>query len=99
MRLLRFDGENVSYGVSSYLRMATIAPMRSNVQFRDAMDVQTPEIQIAVQQLVMEHGECSPLELLLATNRLGYEDYRAWREGRLAHLDAVLAGGPHEVRT
>ena len=79
--------------------MATIARIRSNVQFRDAMDVQTPEIQIAVQQLVMEHGECSPLELLLATNRLGYEDYRAWCEGRLAHLDAVLAGGPHEVRT
>ena len=59
----------------------------------------TREVQAAVQQLVMEHGEYSPLELLLATNRLRYEDYRAWREGRLASLDAVLAGGPHEIRT
>ena len=63
------------------------------------MDVHTAEVQTAVQQLVMEHGEYSPLELLLATNRLGYEDYRAWCEGRLASLDPVLAGGPHEVRT
>ena len=53
----------------------------------------------AVQQLLTEHGEYAPLELLLATNRLGYEDYRAWRKGELASLDAVLAGGLHEVRT
>ena len=38
----------------------------------------------------------SRLELLLATNRLGYEDYRAWREGRLETLDAVLADGKRE---
>ena len=63
------------------------------------MDTRDPQVQAAVQQLLMEHGEYSPLELLLATNRLRYEDYRAWREGRLASLDAVLAGGPHEVRT
>ena len=44
----------------------------------------------------MEHGEYVPLELLLATNRLGYEDYRAWREGRLETLDAVLADGQRE---
>ena len=62
------------------------------------MDARTAEMQAAVQRLVMEHGEYSPLELLLATNRLGYEDYRAWREGRLASLDAVLTGGPHEAR-
>ena len=62
------------------------------------MDAPDPQLQAAVQQLVMEHGEYSPLELLLAANRLGYEDYRAWREGRLGSLDAVLAGGPHEVR-
>ena len=47
-------------------------------------------------QLLMEHGEYVPLELLLATNRLGYEDYRAWREGRLETLDAVLADGKRE---
>ena len=63
------------------------------------MDTSVSQLQAAVQQLVMEHGEYSPLELLLATNRLRYEDYRAWREGCLASLDAVLAGGPHEVRT
>ena len=63
------------------------------------MDAHIAEVQTAVQQLVMAHGEYSPLELLLATNRLGYEDYRAWHEGGLASLDAVLAGGPHEVRT
>ena len=37
------------------------------------MDMPTAEVQAAVQQLVMEHGGYSPLELLLATNRLGYE--------------------------
>ena len=63
------------------------------------MNAPDPQVQAAVQQLVMEHGEYAPLELLLAANRLGYEDYRAWREGRLDSLDAVLAGGPHEVRT
>ena len=44
----------------------------------------------------MEHGEYVPLELLLATNRLAYEDYRAWREGRLETLDAILADGKRE---
>ena len=63
-----------------------------------AMDARDPHVQAAVQQLVMEHGEYSPLELLLATNRLGYEDYRAWREGRIGNLDAALAGGPRDVR-
>ena len=58
-----------------------------------SMDVHTAQVQAAVQQLVIEHGEYAPLELLLATNRLGYEDYRAWREGRLETLDAVLADG------
>ena len=46
----------------------------------------------------MEHGEYAPLELLLATNRLGYDDYRAWREGRLETLDAVLADREREIR-
>ena len=63
------------------------------------MDVHTAQVQAAVQQLVMEHGEYAPLELLLATNRLGYVDYRAWREGRLETLDAVLADGRREICT
>ena len=61
------------------------------------MDAYTAQVQAAVQQLVMEHGEYAPLELLLATNRLGYDDYRAWREGRLETLDAVLADGKREI--
>ena len=60
------------------------------------MAVHTTHVQAAVQQLLMEHGEYVPLELLLTTNRLGYEDYRAWREGRLETLDAVLADGTRE---
>ena len=61
------------------------------------MDVHTAQVQAAVQQLLMEHGEYVPLELLLATNRLGYEDYRVWREGRLETLDGVLADGKREI--
>ena len=60
------------------------------------MKPHTAQVQAAVQQLLMEHGEYVPLELLLATNRLAYEDYRAWREGRLDTLDAVLADGRRE---
>ena len=63
-----------------------------------SMDVHTAQVQAAVQRLVMEHGEYMPLELLLATNRLGYEDYQAWREGRLETLDAILADGKRETR-
>ena len=63
------------------------------------MDVHTTQIQAAVQQLVVEHGEYAPLELLLATNRLGYEDYRAWRECRLETLDGVLTDGNRKIRT
>ena len=62
------------------------------------MDVHTTEVQAAVQQLVVEHGEYAPLDLLLATNRLGYEDYRAWRECRLETLDAVLTDGGRKTR-
>ena len=62
------------------------------------MNVRITEVQAAVQQLVMEQGEYAPLELLLATNRLAYEDYRAWREGRIETLDAVLADGNRETR-
>ena len=62
------------------------------------MDVHTTEVQAAVQQLVVEHGEYAPRELLLATNRLGYEDYRAWRECRLETLDGVLTDGGRRTR-
>ena len=96
---LRFGGANGSRGVSSYLRKATIARAYPDGTLERTVDARDPHLQAAVQQLVMEHGEYSPLELLLATNRLGYEDYRAWRGGRLQSLDAVLADGPDEART
>ena len=35
--------------------------------------------------------------MLLTAGRLGYEDYRAWREGRLQTLDAVLVDGMREI--
>ena len=56
------------------------------------------EVQTAVQQLLLEHGAYAPIELLLATNRLSYKDYRAWRKGTLASLDGALAGGVHEAQ-
>ena len=62
------------------------------------MNARTTEVQAAVQQLVMEQGEYEPLELLLATNRLAWDDCRAWREGRLETLDTVLADGSRETR-
>ena len=45
------------------------------------MDTPDLQLQAIVQQLVMEHGEYAPLELLLAANRLGYEDYRGVARG------------------
>ena len=62
------------------------------------MDADTAQVQAAVQQLLIEHGEYAPLELLLATNRLSYKDYRAWRECRLETLDGVLTDGGRRTR-
>lgn len=55
------------------------------------------EAQTAAQQLLAEHGMWSPLEVLLATNRLHYDDYRAWRRGERPTLDADLAGGVEDT--
>ncbi len=57
------------------------------------MTSETAEAQAWVQQLVMEHGEYVPLELLLAMNHLDYDQYRAWREGRIETLDGILSAG------
>ena len=51
-----------------------------------------------LEELVLETGVYSPVELLLAMNRLSYDDYLAWRRGDLGDLDAVLIGGPGAVR-
>ena len=98
MRRFRFDGGAGSRGVSSYLGEDTVECIHRVESAGRIMDAPDLQVQAVVQQLVMEHGEYSPLELLLAANRLRYEDYRAWREGCLASLDPVLAGGPGEVR-
>lgn len=46
--------------------------------------------QSAVQQLLLDQGAYSPLELLLATGLLAYSDYLAWRRGETASLDEAL---------
>lgn len=56
------------------------------------------EAQTVVQQQLAEHGACSPLELLLATNQLDYDDYQAWRRGERATLDDALVEGTGSTR-
>lgn len=61
------------------------------------------EAQTVVQQQLAEHGACSPLELsplelLLATNQLDYDDYQAWRRGERATLDDALVEGIGSAR-
>ena len=56
------------------------------------------EVQAAIQQHLSTHGFYSPVELLLGTNRLGYDDYQAWRRGDHRTLDALLRDGVAETR-
>ena len=56
------------------------------------------EEQAAIQRQLSTHGFYSPLELLLATNRLGYDDYQAWRRGDHLYLDALLGDGVAKTR-
>lgn len=48
------------------------------------------DAQSAVQQLLLEQGAYSPLELLMATGSLAYGDYLAWRRGEIGRLDEAL---------
>jgi hypothetical protein len=57
------------------------------------------QIQQRVDQLLMETGEYSPLELLLAEGRLLYGDYEAWINGDIEYLEDVLFGDPEHIRT
>lgn len=50
-----------------------------------------------VDQLLLEHGDYTPLELLLRSGRLMYADYEAWRDGELRFLDQALFGDPAQV--
>ena len=51
------------------------------------------EAEATAQRLLSEHGAYSPIELLLATNSLSYEDYGAWRAGERRTLDDALVAG------
>ena len=57
------------------------------------------EVQAAIGQQLSTHSFYSPVELLLATNRLGYDDYRAWRRGDHRTLDGLLADGVAAARS
>ena len=56
------------------------------------------DAQIAAQDLSSARGAYSPIELLLETNVLGYDEYRAWRRGECHTLDDALADVTHEIR-
>lgn len=50
-----------------------------------------------VDRLLLEQGRLDPLELLLAADLLGYEDYVAWRTGRRSELQGALRAAPEVV--
>ena len=50
-----------------------------------------------VQQLLATNRVYAPLEWLLESNHLGYDDYRAWRRGKNTTLDDALAPGPAKI--
>ncbi|MCB1677188.1 MAG: hypothetical protein KDI16_00720 [Halioglobus sp.] len=52
------------------------------------------EVHNAVDRLLLEQGEYSPLEYLLSEGRLLYSDYERWRGGELGYLDEALFGDP-----
>ncbi len=56
------------------------------------------EAQNAMHRLLAEHGAWSPLDLLLATNKLHYDDYHAWLRGERDTLDGDFADGPSDTR-
>ena len=46
--------------------------------------------QSAVQQLLLDQGAYSPVELLLASGLVAHSDYLAWRRGKIGSLDEAL---------
>ncbi|MFB1487570.1 MULTISPECIES: hypothetical protein [unclassified Thiocapsa] len=50
-----------------------------------------------VDRLLLEQGRLDPLELLLAADLLGYEDYVAWRTGHRSELQGALRAAPEAV--
>lgn len=56
------------------------------------------EIQTEVDRLLLEQGDYSPIELLLAQGRLFQEDLEAWRGGDAGPLEEALFGDPDGIR-
>ncbi len=52
------------------------------------------DIRAQVDRLLLEQGRLDPLEFLLATDLLAYEDYEAWRMGLRADIQGALHGSP-----
>ncbi len=50
-----------------------------------------------IDQLLMEQGAYTPLDLLLAEGRLDYGDYEAWRSGHILRLEEVMFGDPTQI--
>ena len=57
------------------------------------------QLQQRLDQLLLETGEYSPLELLLAEGRLMYSDYEAWMLGDIEYLEDVLFGDPEHIKS
>jgi hypothetical protein len=55
------------------------------------------ELTALVDGLVLEQGRLDPLELLLAAEALAYDDYEAWRLGRVPDLQPLLRLPPEEA--
>ncbi|UHD17086.1 hypothetical protein [Thiocapsa bogorovii] len=62
---------------------------------RDAIPDQ--ELRPLVDRLLLEQGRLDPLELLLAADLLGYEDYVAWRTGGRSDLQGALRASPKAI--
>lgn len=56
------------------------------------------DMQTAMHRSLAEHGSCSPVELMLATNLLNYEDFSAWRRGERSTLDDAWQGTAQDVQ-
>jgi hypothetical protein len=54
-------------------------------------------IEEQIDQLILEKGEYHPLELLFQEGRLSYDDYEAWRTGKIRELDDMLFGNPEQI--
>lgn len=50
-----------------------------------------------VDRLLLEQGRLDPFELLLAAGLLAYQDYEAWRMGRMPDIQGALSVAPGEA--